>query len=334
MKKIFYTIVLLISLVTIPLSTWAQCPGATRTAVDCKAGTINAIGWAMKNFFPDGSTSTWNWEAGAKFVENTDGTADLTGVIAHLSNPTTRRFQVNIHFIGQTYIAPPGSPVLFNTSPSIAGWYYYDWGESTLTGLNDLSGAKLTLLKRGKSMQVGIGAADQVEEIGKNGASGWFSWQIISQPSNNWLRINTFPTNPSVDEADICIGLSGQPTNCGNPFDNDVTPPTITNCPTNIYLNTTTNCAIASWTAPTAMDNCGTPSVSLTSSPTVGLGIGSCFPVGITTLTYKATDAKGNSSTCYFTVTVTTQGNNLDCNNVAVSAGNLCNRYLGSSNGD
>lgn len=152
MKKIFYTIVLLISLVTIPLSTWAQCPGATRTAVDCKAGTINAIGWAMKNFFPDGSTSTWNWEAGAKFVENTDGTADLTGVIAHLSNPTTRRFQVNIHFIGQTYIAPPGSPVLFNTSPSIAGWYYYDWGESTLTGLNDLSGAKLTLLKRGKSM--------------------------------------------------------------------------------------------------------------------------------------------------------------------------------------
>lgn len=181
---------------------------------------------------------------------------------------------------------------------------------------------------------MGIGAADQVEEIGKNGASGWFSWQIISQPSNNWLRINTFPTNPSVDEADICIGLSGQPTNCGNPFDNDVTPPTITNCPTNIYLNTTTNCAIASWTAPTAMDNCGTPSVSLTSSPTVGLGIGSCFPVGITTLTYKATDAKGNSSTCYFTVTVTTQGNNLDCNNVAVSAGNLCNRYLGSSNGD
>ena len=304
MKKIFYLLVLLMASWMTPLSIAAQCPGATRNATDCKAGTENAIGWAMKNFFQDGSTFTWNWESGAKFVENTDGTADLTGIIAHFGNPTTRRFQVNIHFISQTFTAPPGSPILFNTTPSTVGWYYYDWGTSTLTGLNDLAGAKLTLQKRDKPIQVGTGAADQIEEIGKLSANGWFSWSIVSQPTNNWLVINPFPQNPSVDEADICIGLSGQPTNCGDPCDSDATSPTFTNCPANINLTTINTCAVANWIAPTANDNCGTPSVSLTTSPTAGLGIGSCFPVGTTTVTYKATDAKGNIAVCFFTVTV------------------------------
>ena len=90
-----------------------------------------------------------------------------------------------------------------------------------------------------------------------------------------------------------------------NPCDNDVTPPIFTNCPANIYLTTTLHgCVIASWTAPTATDNCTTPSVSITSAPTVGLTSGSCFPIGTTTITYKATDAKGNMATCTFTVTV------------------------------
>ena len=95
--------------------------------------------------------------------------------------------------------------------------------------------------------------------------------------------------------------------NCGvaNPCDTDATPPTFANCPSNINLTTTGTCANASWTAPTAADNCSTPSVSVTSAPTAGLGIGSCFPVGTTTVTYKATDAKGNVATCIFTVTVT-----------------------------
>ncbi len=86
-----------------------------------------------------------------------------------------------------------------------------------------------------------------------------------------------------------------------NPCDNDVTAPIISGCPANINLSTSATCANATWTAPTATDNCGTPTVAQTAGPASG----SCIPVGTTTITYTATDAKGNKSTCSFTITVT-----------------------------
>ena len=49
--------------------------------------------------------------------------------------------------------------------------------------------------------------------------------------------------------------------------------------------------AAASWTAPTVNDNC--PGATITQ--TAGPGSGSLFPAGVTTVTYTATDAPGNS---------------------------------------
>ena len=86
---------------------------------------------------------------------------------------------------------------------------------------------------------------------------------------------------------------------------NDNVAPIISNCPSSQSLTTTDTCSLATWKTPTATDNCSTPSVTLASSPKAGLISGSCFPIGITTLTYKATDAKGNFSTCSFNVVVT-----------------------------
>ena len=82
-----------------------------------------------------------------------------------------------------------------------------------------------------------------------------------------------------------------------NPCAGDVTPPSIT-CPANVVANTTTNFATATWTVPTATDNCGTPSVNATHTP------GQNFGVGVTTVTYAASDANGNRKTCSFTVTI------------------------------
>jgi hypothetical protein len=86
-----------------------------------------------------------------------------------------------------------------------------------------------------------------------------------------------------------------------NPCLNDAIPPVLSNCPTNISLTTTGTTAIATWTAPTATDNCSTPSVLS------NYNLGFAFPIGLTTVTYTATDAKGNKSTCSFTITVTKQ---------------------------
>ena len=82
------------------------------------------------------------------------------------------------------------------------------------------------------------------------------------------------------------------------PCDIDKTPPVLTSCPYDVLIKTRGISAIVSWIAPTATDNCGTPVITSTSAS------GSQFPVGTTTVTYTATDAKGNKMTCSFTVTV------------------------------
>jgi hypothetical protein len=82
------------------------------------------------------------------------------------------------------------------------------------------------------------------------------------------------------------------------PCDIDKIPPVLTSCPYDVLIKTRGTSAIVSWIAPTATDNCGTPVVTSTNAS------GSQFPVGTTTVTYIATDAKGNKTTCSFNVTV------------------------------
>ena len=80
----------------------------------------------------------------------------------------------------------------------------------------------------------------------------------------------------------------------------DAVPPTITGCPGNVNVSTTGTSQVATWTAPTATDNCTL--VSFTSSYTPG----SSFPIGTTSVVYTAMDLKGNISTCSFNVIVST----------------------------
>lgn len=82
---------------------------------------------------------------------------------------------------------------------------------------------------------------------------------------------------------------------------NDNELPQIT-CPANIITNTTPGLctAVVNYTAPTGTDNCpGANTIQ-----TTGLASGAIFPKGVTTNTFKVTDAMGNTATCSFTVTV------------------------------
>ena len=97
-----------------------------------------------------------------------------------------------------------------------------------------------------------------------------------------------------------------------NPCITDITPPVFSKCPTNINLTTTGTTAIATWTAPTAIDNCtATPSVSSTYNS------GFTFPVGTTNVVYTAEDVKANKSVCSFNVVVISQPTN--ANDIAIS---------------
>ena len=102
----------------------------------------------------------------------------------------------------------------------------------------------------------------------------------------------------------------------------DDTDPVISGCPGNISLSAGAACtAVATWTAPTVSDNCSGASISGDQNS------GDAFPLGTTTVTYTASDAAGNSSTCSFTVTV---ADNTDpvisgCpGNISLSAGAGC----------
>ncbi len=78
----------------------------------------------------------------------------------------------------------------------------------------------------------------------------------------------------------------------------DAQPPAIT-CPSDIsiILPAGQNCLTVSYATPTATDNCTEASV-VCSPPS-----GSCFPLGVTTVTCMARDASGNTGSCAFTVT-------------------------------
>ncbi|MCC6700553.1 MAG: HYR domain-containing protein, partial [Fluviicola sp.] len=89
----------------------------------------------------------------------------------------------------------------------------------------------------------------------------------------------------------------------------DVTSPTIT-CPANIStVSTSGSGAVVSYFLPAVSDNCGTPTLT----QIAGLPSGSTFPIGTTTNTYQVTDAVGLTTTCSFTVTVTSVPPSIVC---------------------
>lgn len=92
----------------------------------------------------------------------------------------------------------------------------------------------------------------------------------------------------------------GGGTICCSPADTDTTPPQITNCPTTITApaNPSTCTTTVTWPLIGAADNCGSVSLSGTHNS------GAIFPLGITTVTYTATDAYGNMAECEFDVEV------------------------------
>ncbi len=117
----------------------------------------------------------------------------------------------------------------------------------------------------------------------------------------------------------------GNSSNCSFTVEvKDVTAPIINGCITSditaslagISCSTT-----ATWTAPTATDNCSVPTLTSNHNP------GESFPAGTTVVTYTATDAAGNTSTCSFNVIVEdTTAPVITClPDITVSTGNSCN---------
>lgn len=113
---------------------------------------------------------------------------------------------------------------------------------------------------------------------------------------------STFPAGTTTIEFTATDDFGNQATCTFDILVVDDDPPQIT-CPGDIsQSNDPDVCgATVNYPAPTTSDNCGPVTVSLLA----GLPSGAVFPVGITTVTFQATDVSGNTTECSFQVTVT-----------------------------
>jgi hypothetical protein len=300
-KNVLLLVVAFILGLIAPLSINAQtCPGANRQLFNSKAQTANdAIGAVLKNFLTDGTNPAWLWESGATFVENPDGTARLRGVLRSYVSPTTHRLDVDVTFNARSFTPPMGSPVLMNTTPpTTEGWYYYEWAKGTMTGLNKLAGAKVNLKKRGKCLQIGIGGSDQVADIGRLSGTAWYSWSIVSQPTDPTLGIITFPDAPSIDQGDMLFQLSGTPTVCAPDPCQTQPLPSFIDAPTEPYVFTAngSGCAELRFERPRASGAV----VTQESGPAPG----SCQQPGTYTATFMATDICDHTTKATLTIIV------------------------------
>jgi PKD repeat protein len=159
--------------------------------------------------------------------------------------------------------------------------------------------------------------ANQTVNAGSNCTGIVGSWSAVSV-SDNCTPTGNISVTQSPAASTVLVGNNdtksvtltandghGNTTSCSfTVMLKDATPPSIT-CPANVTLNTSAATCGASfnYSAPCADDNCGLQSVNLLS----GLPSGATFPTGFTTVTWKATDAAGNTATCLFNVTVLDQ---------------------------
>ncbi|HMX39105.1 MAG TPA: HYR domain-containing protein, partial [Saprospiraceae bacterium] len=97
------------------------------------------------------------------------------------------------------------------------------------------------------------------------------------------------------------VDASGNSKTCSHTVTVNDTQQPVATCPSNIVKNNDANvCGAVATYGVGATDNCAGVTTSLVS----GLASGSTFPVGVTTVVWRAVDASGNVKTCAFTVTV------------------------------
>ncbi len=122
------------------------------------------------------------------FVELGDGTLRLTGTL-YARFDSDKTFDIDVTFYGYTEVAPPGSPkrellphaYIENGGPvDPSTWWYYTSFEGTLSSASGAwAGARLRISERGPAFQVGYGASNKNVLFG---ASGWFYFDVLSQP--------------------------------------------------------------------------------------------------------------------------------------------------------
>ncbi|SMG13027.1 gliding motility-associated C-terminal domain-containing protein [Marivirga sericea] len=118
--------------------------------------------------------------------------------------------------------------------------------------------------------------------------------------ATNFNSGDLFPLGESVVEISVKDESDNETISSFKITVEDNTGPEVRNCPSDITVSAVANCqSSVNWIPPSFLDNCDSD-VTLTSSHEPRAQ----FPVGITVVSYTATDNAGNTSTCSFNVIV------------------------------
>ncbi len=181
---------------------------ATRTVWNARGncGSGEGYGFFAQDWIygAGGLSNNYDFQGGS-FVENTDGTARLTGTAVNNSNANVS-FAVDVTFSGRTNSGAGKSSATCNINPQI-DWYFYTSTTGTLTGQGAVAGAVVNLTRDGDPFQVGTGA--NLNDKWTFGASGWLLYTIVRQPNNSAIQIQG-----GNRRLDINIRLSGNASPC------------------------------------------------------------------------------------------------------------------------
>ena len=121
----------------------------------------------------------------------------------------------------------------------------------------------------------------------------------VSQVESNYTSGSVLPIGLT-EVVYTATDAAGNVANCQFNIDVvDASAPVFSNCPQSIVLIADENCeAMAIWEEPSAIDYCNTFDITASHQP------GTVFRVGLHSIVYTATDAKGNTSNCQFDVIV------------------------------
>ncbi|MET3886003.1 HYR domain-containing protein [Niastella sp. OAS944] len=159
----------------------------------------------------------------------------------------------------------------------------------------------------------GPGALTCVKAVSWTAPSASDNCSVINSFTSNYNPGAVFPVGTTLVTY-VATDASTNSSTCSfNVTVVDNTPPVINNCPANIV---TCNPNVT-WTAPTATDNC--------SVTTFNSDAPASFLPGVTTVTYTAKDAAGNTTTCSFTVTLNPTPNAVAASNSPICSGNTLN---------
>ncbi len=129
-----------------------------------------------------GNLKFWKIISGGTLKEYCDGTAYVEMTVQNVVN-ANYKFDVSISLAGRTFSTPSGSPHLEGcTNSSSSNWYYYTEMHGSLIGQGGLSGGNISFDRNMASFQIGTNAS-LYGTSGSFGASGWFTYDVLSNPS-------------------------------------------------------------------------------------------------------------------------------------------------------